>query len=187
MPASIFRSRHHVALAATVCVAALAASTIFTSTSSQAATPSAAAAPATPTCRTSALVVWLNTQGNGTAGSTYYSLGFTNLSRRACHLLGYPGVSAVDLGGRRLGSAASRDHSRRPNLVTLTRGATATAVLRIIDAGNFPTASCRPVTAAGLLVFPPNRTAPKLIPFPFRACSRAGPVYLSVQVVVQKR
>jgi hypothetical protein len=176
-------SRHHLALAATVCVAALAASAIFTATSSQATTASAAAALATPTCGTSVLVVWLNTQGNGTAGSTYYKLGFTNLSGRACHLSGYPGVSAVDLGGHRLGSAASRDRSRRPNLVTLARAATATAVLRIIDAGNFPTASCRPVTAAGLRVFAPDQTVPKLVPFPFRACSRSGPVYLNVQVV----
>jgi hypothetical protein len=111
IPASIFLSRHHGALAATVCVAALAPSAIFASTSSQAATAGVAAAPATPTCRTSALVVWLSTQGNGTAGSTYYKLGFTNLSRRACHLLGYAGVSALDLGGRRLGSAASMDHA----------------------------------------------------------------------------
>jgi hypothetical protein len=55
--------------------------------------------------------------------------------------------------------------------------------LQIIQADNFSAASCHQVTAAGLRVFPPNQRASKVIPFPFRACSRAGPVYLSVQAV----
>lgn len=146
----------------------------------------AGAAPAgvvsVPGCATSGLVVWLDTQGSGAAGSTYYNLELTNLSGRACTLFGYPGVSAVDLAGRQLGSAAGRDPVHRPRLVTLARGATATVVLRIVDAGNYPPSTCRPVTAAGLRVYPPNQRAAKLVPFPFRACSRIGPAYLSVEV-----
>jgi hypothetical protein len=143
----------------------------------------AAAAPGTPKCATSGLVVWLDTNGNGTAGSTFYNLEFTNLSTRTCTLLGYPGVSAISLSGRQLGSAASRDNTRKPRTVSLKSGATATAVLRVVDAGNFPTIPCREVTAAGLRVFAPNQAASKVIPFPFGACSRTGPVFLTVRAV----
>jgi Domain of unknown function (DUF4232) len=141
-----------------------------------------AAVVSAPACATSGLVVWLDTRGNGAAGSIYYRLELTNLSGRACTLFGYPGVSAVNLAGRQLGSAAGRDPVHGPHLVTLARGATATVVLRIADVGNYPAATCRPVTAAGLRVYPPNQRASRLVPFPFRACSRPGPVYLSVEV-----
>jgi hypothetical protein len=39
------------------------------------------------------------------------------------------------------------------------------------------------VNAGGLRVYPPGQTASKLVPFPFRACSRSGPGYLSVEAV----
>ncbi|HEY5318726.1 MAG TPA: DUF4232 domain-containing protein [Solirubrobacteraceae bacterium] len=140
-------------------------------------------AASTPKCATSGLVVWLDTQGNGTAGSTYYTLEFTNLSGHTCTLGGYAGVSAVDLAGHQLGSAASRDKATSPHTITLAAGASATAVLRIVEAGNFPGSACHQVTAAGLRVFPPNLTTSKVVPFPFPACSRSGPVYLSVRAV----
>jgi hypothetical protein len=137
----------------------------------------------TPKCATSGLVVWLDTQGNGTAGSIYYTLEFTNLSSHACTLGGYPGVSAVNLAGHQLGSAASRDHTTVPRTVTLAGGASATAVLRIVEAGDFPASTCSQTTAAGLRVYPPNLASAKVVPFPFSACSRTGPVYLTVQAV----
>ncbi|HST25361.1 MAG TPA: DUF4232 domain-containing protein [Gaiellaceae bacterium] len=136
---------------------------------------------ATPPCATSGLVVWLNTQGNGAAGSIYYQLRLTNLSGRTCTLFGYPGVSAVDLAGHQLGSAARRNPAHRPQHVTLAPGATANVVLQVAEAGNFPPSTCRQVTAAGLRVYPPNQTAAKIVPYPFQACSRTGPVYLSVE------
>jgi hypothetical protein len=68
-------------------------------------------------------------------------------------------------------------------VVTIASDATAVAVLQIVDADNFPSAVCRPTTAAGLRVYPPNQTASKVVPYPFLACSRPGPVYLSVQAV----
>lgn len=135
-----------------------------------------------PRCATSALVVWLDTEGSGAAGSAFYKLHFTNL-RRACTLRGYAGVSAVDLGGHQLGSAASRNHARTPRLITLGRGATATAILQVVNVGNFSPAACRPTTAAGLRVYPPGSTASKIVPFPFRACSRHGPGFLTTQAL----
>jgi len=138
---------------------------------------------ATPSCRTSGLVIWLNTAGNGAAGSIYYNLYFTNLSARTCSLRGYPGVSAVDLFGRRVGRAASRESVQKPTLVTLPREATALAVLRVVDAANFSASACRETTAAGLRIYPPGQARSKVIPFPFKVCSRTGVGVLSVRAL----
>jgi hypothetical protein len=134
------------------------------------------------TCKTSELVVWIDTRGDAAAGSVYYALQFTNQSGHSCGLTGYPGVSAVDLAGHGLGSAASRSPSvAKP--VTLANGATATAQLRIARAANYPPSACRPAAAAALRIYPPNQTASKLVPIPFNACSLKGPIYLSVKAV----
>jgi hypothetical protein len=135
---------------------------------------------------TSGLVIWLNTAGNGAAGSIYYNLYFTNLSAHTCRLRGYPAVSAVDLFGRRVGSAASRESFPKPTLVTLPREATATAVLRIVDPANFTASACREATAAGLRIYPPGQARSKLIPFPFKVCSRAVVNVLSVRALARK-
>jgi hypothetical protein len=148
-----------------------------------AATATGKTAAAAAGCSTSTLVVWLDTQANGAAGSVTYNIEFTNLSTHTCTLGGYPGVSAVSLGSRQLGTSASRDTARRPHTVSLPPGHTRSASLRIVDAGNFPASSCHPVTAAGIRVFPPNQTVAKVIPFPFAACSRSGPTYLFVRAV----
>ena len=165
------RARWLPLVAAAVCLGALIPAVAL-------AAPAAAAAP----CSTSGLVVWLNTDGDNAAGSSYYNLKFTNLSGYACTLHGYPGISAVDLHGTQLGSAAGRDTATAP-LVRLANGATASAVLRITVAGNFPNSACHRVTAAGLRVYPPGQTASRLIPFPFDACSKTGPVYLTIKPV----
>jgi hypothetical protein len=146
----------------------------------------AAAAP--PRCATSALDIWLDTQGDGAAGTIFYTLEFTNLSGHTCTLSGYPGVSAVNLAGHQLGSAARRNPSQPVHTVTLasatpqnaSANTTATVVLGIVEAGNFSPSACHEVTAAGLRVYPPGQTASRVIPFPFSACTRSGPVYLNV-------
>lgn len=130
-------------------------------------------------CATSRLVVWLNTSGDGAAGSIYYKLELTNASDHACTITGYPGVSAVDLGGRQIGGPASRIASPTAT-VRLGAGDTATAMLRVVEAGNFPAASCRPVSAAGVRVYPPNQKASKIVPIPFQACASSASVILSV-------
>jgi Protein of unknown function (DUF4232) len=137
---------------------------------------------AAPRCTTSRLVVWMDTEGNGAAGSVFYQLQFTNLSRHRCTLFGYPGVSAVDLHGHRVGNAAARLHAH-PHRVTLRKGATAKATLQIVEALNFPKSRCHPVTAAGLRIFPPNTRTSRIVPFPFLACSRHGLVYMNVKPV----
>jgi hypothetical protein len=108
---------------------------------------------------------------------------FTNLAPRACTLRGYPGVSAVDLTGHQVGSAAARDRGRPVNAVTLASGASAAAVLRIADAYNYPRSACGLRTAAGLRVYPPDQTVARVVAFPFAACTRRGPAYLGIEPV----
>jgi hypothetical protein len=174
---------HLLALATKRLIGAAAISAALMATLAAPASSAPGAVGSPPRCATSKLAIWLDTQGSGAAGSVYYHLKLTNLSGRACTLRGYPGVSAVSLAGRQLGRAAARDSVHQPKLVTLANASSASVVLRIVAAANFPIATCRPVTAAGLRVYPPNETAAKVVPFPFRACSRSGPVYLSVEAV----
>lgn len=147
-----------------------------------AATPASAS---TPACTTSGLVVWMNTAGSGAAGSIYYNLEFTNQSGHACTLLGYPGVSAVNLAGHQLGSAGGRNPTHAAKLITLANQATASSVLQIVEAGNYPSSKCGQTSAAGVLVYPPGQTSAKIVPFPFAACTGTSPRILAVEPVIK--
>jgi hypothetical protein len=150
--------------------------------------PSAPAHPAahaiTPACETPGLVIWLDTNGNAGAGSVYYNLKLTNLSGHACTLNGFPFINAVGLTGSLLGHRAAFTGGPA-HQVTLNQGETATAEFQIVNVLNFPSSQCKPVTAAGFRVFPPNQTRAKVVPFPFGACSANGPVYMSVRPVTK--
>jgi Domain of unknown function (DUF4232) len=173
--------------AAIACAAALMPVTALAATGFQAASAGTASSPR---CATSGLVVWLDVPpGHDFAGGAGYDLEFTNLSGRACTLRGYPGVSAVSLSGRQLGSPAGWG-APVATMVRLARGATATAHLQINDPGGYGTRCLLPPpwkqpwrpgtlpTAAGLRVYPPGQFTSKVIPYPFRACAHAGPVYI---------
>jgi hypothetical protein len=155
------------------------------------AAPSATAAPARPAahaivpgCETPGLVIWLDTNGNAGAGSVFYNLKFTNLSGHKCTLNGFPFINAVSLTGSLLGHRAA--FSGGPgNQITLGQGQTGTAVLQIVNVLNIPASQCKPVTAAGFRVFPPNQTRAKVLPFPFGACSANGPVFMFVKPVTK--
>lgn len=146
--------------------------------------PATAATSAAPKCALSDLSVWLGIPGDSAAGSTFYQLEMSNISNHNCTLIGFPGVSAVGLGGHQLGSAATRDHGDPKLLVTLRRGDTAHAVLRIVDTGLFQPSACHPKNAIGLRVFPPNDAKSAVVGFKLRACQTKGPKFLSVRVTV---
>lgn len=134
-------------------------------------------------CLTGQLDDWIGLPGNGTAGSTYYELEISNISRSTCTLYGYPGVSALR-GGSQLGSAAGRNPSHRDTLVTLAPGATSHVILQITDVGVFSPSSCKPTTATSLRVYAPGAYASLRVPFTFEACGRRGPVYLHVSATI---
>jgi hypothetical protein len=133
-------------------------------------TPSSA--PGTPACATSALQVKLGSS-DGYAGGVYVTIDFANTSGSRCTLFGYPGVSLVTGPPyKQIGLAAKRSTSSSKKLVTLAAGATANAQLQIVDALNFPSASCGPIKATALKIYPPNQTEPVYLPNTSTGCSK---------------
>ena len=153
-------------------------------------------------CSTSGLEAWLGLGGAGaaspgtaspgtarppgaySAGKTFYTLEFTNVSNRACSLYGYPEVSAYrdsPVAGGPIGGAAIRDTSIRPKPVMLEPGATAHSVLRVTAAA--APAGCAEVTAAELRITLPRQARPSFVPAHIPVCSHRGHVSLSVQAI----
>jgi len=146
--------------------------------SSASTTPSSPSSPAGPvtsavSCATSSLNV---KQGlaQGYAGGVYEVIDFTNTSNSPCSLYGYPGVSLVTGPPyTQVGLAAKRSTtSAQVKLITLAPGATANALLQIVDALNYPSATCGPTKATAVKVYPPNQTAPVYLPNTSTACSK---------------
>lgn len=126
----------------------------------------------TPACATSALQVKLG-PSDGYAGGVYVVIDFTNTSGSSCTLFGYPGVSLVTGPPyKQIGLAAKRSTSTPKKLVTLAAGATASAQLQIVDALNFPTATCGPTKATALKIYPPNQTEPVYLPNASSGCTK---------------
>jgi hypothetical protein len=73
---------------------------------------------------------------------------------------------------KQIGLAAQRASTVPVKLITLATGAAANAVLQIVDALNFGSASCSPTQAAFLRVFPPNQTAPVFLPDTSQICAQ---------------
>ncbi len=169
------RVRGSIVAALVVGAVAVGSSAVVASASS----PSRVSPRAVPACTASGVVNWLDTQGNGAAGSFNFHLQFTNLSGHKCTITGYPGVSAVNLHSSQVGSPASRSAATYQT-VTVGVGATVKAQLQVTDTGVFSPSACRATTAAGLRVFAPNQSASTVIPFPFSTCSKVGTVSLHV-------
>jgi hypothetical protein len=156
---------------------AAASPTAAGTTSSGANTPAVASpsssAPAGPAaCPTSSLQA---KQGvaQGYAGGVYQVIVFTNTSGSPCTLYGYPGVSLVSGPPyTQIGLAAKRSTSTPRKLVTLAPGGTAHALLQIVDALNYPTASCGPTKATALRIYPPNQTVPVYLPNTSNGCAK---------------
>jgi hypothetical protein len=165
-----------------VAVATAVVAGLAISTAAYAATSSGTSPAAIPRCSASNLGVWVAIQqGNGAAGTIYYPLEFTNLSHHMCYLFGYPGVSALDVYGRQLGSPASWGSLAGARIVNLAPGATAHTILGYHDVVVGTSPGCTQVKVATYLrVYPPGQRSATLAAFPVGACVHAGPVYLSI-------
>lgn len=111
--------------------------------------------------------------GGGAAGSIYMKLILTNQSGTPCILNGYPGVSLVGYGnGTQVGLGAERD-ATKPSTgpIHLVPGASASAVLKYTQAGNYAAADCRPAQADGFRVYPPSATDALFISHPLTGCT----------------
>jgi Protein of unknown function (DUF4232) len=158
-----------------------ASSSTAPSTAPGSATSPQAAGPAP--CATANLQVKLGVS-QGAAGSIYQTIDFTDTGGASCTLYGYPGVSLA--GGNppaQIGAAAARSTQSSPKQVTLAPGAVANAVLQVTEAGNYPAATCDPVQASTLVIYPPNQTVSVSVPYKATGCSAKQVVILHVSVV----
>src|SRR3954466_9704889 len=146
----------------------------------------AALAAATPNCTHSQLRLHVG-PADGTAGTIFYPLTFTNRSGHACALRGFPGVSSVTRRHRRGGAPATRDAFPAHTVRRRARRGRATAVLGIVDTGVLPRRRCRPVSVWGIKVFAPNQTRPFFAHLRHSACSRTGSPNMHVRPVVRGR
>jgi hypothetical protein len=130
---------------------------------------SAAAQPSAVTarCSVTGLRISLGPGTRVTAAVTRYTVEFTNVSRAACTLTGYPLVTAYRGDGIQVGPAAARDASAVTRRVLLAPGQTAHAVL---DA-SVPGARCRPVRVSGLRVVTPGQSTARYVRRPLTTCA----------------
>ena len=152
-------------------------STAAASPTAQGTTPGSSNTPAVASssasaCPTSSLQVKLGVS-QGYAGGVYVVIDFTNTGASTCTLFGYPGVSLVKGPPyTQIGLAAKRSTTTPKKLVTLAPGATANALLQIVDALNYPSATCGPTKATALKIYPPNQTEPVYLPNTSSGCAK---------------
>ena len=137
--------------------AALACGTILLPMAVLAISPASGAPARVVGCKATNTAVWAAAESVGTAGTTYFELEFSNIGTQACTLHGFPDVWAVTSHRVEIGKPASHQKIV-PITVTLQPGATAHAILGVVDTG----AVCgrQGVKAAGLRVVPPGEPMP---------------------------
>jgi uncharacterized protein DUF4232 len=149
--------------------------------------PAASGTAGLALCQPSSLQVTVNaSQAGGAAGSTYLPVDFTNTSGSPCGLYGYPGMSFVTAGngsGSQIGAAAQQNPSFGKVPVRLAAGGAAHAWLQVTEAGNYPAATCQPVTAHWLRVYAPGETQALYVSHAFDACSSDSAPLLTVMPV----
>lgn len=140
-----------------------------TTTVTVTATPS----PSTAPCATSQLKLSYGIS-QGTAGTTYQVLVFTNTGSSPCTLFGYPGVSFLDANGAIIGKPSSRDHGAEHTITLAASGGQANALSRLPDVGNFAASACQPKKAKRIRVYPPNQTAALFLHDSGQVCSTSA-------------
>jgi hypothetical protein len=193
-PADASPVRSHTATAASSAPAA--SPTSAPASAAPSSSPNAASAPASgsptsgagsagaPQCGSMDLSAHVGL-AQGTAGSIYQVIYLTNLGNTACSLYGYPGVALAGGSSQvdQVGAAASRSSTTAAAVVTLGPGDSANATLRIVEAGNYPTTTCKPTATTFLQIFPPGQTTPIYLAYKSTGCSATSVNLLSVTVM----
>ena len=132
-----------------------------------------------PECGTAGLTASISI-GNGTAGSIYYNLVFTNVSGASCFMQGFPGVIAANMSGD-LGDSAVRTGAAGAR-VTLAPHGKAVAILRYAEAAT-TTMGCGITAAADLSIIPPDQGSAIAVPFVNQVCGSASVSVLFIQAL----
>lgn len=107
-------------------------------------------------------------EGGAAAGSQYYQVKLTNVSKKECNLYGFAGISFTDANGQQIGQPTRREGDAKQILTLPTGGATASN-LRISRAENF--AGCAPKKSATVKVYPPEEREALTANFVAKICS----------------
>jgi len=128
-----------------------------------------AAASTLRPCRETGLQIWLGLgEGGGAAGSVTYPLEFSNTGNQSCRVSGFVSIVALSRRGHQLGESSS--HTGKSRRVILQPGATAHALLTIVE--NQGAKNCHPATARSLEITAPRDRFPFTIEsFSFPACN----------------
>jgi hypothetical protein len=117
-----------------------------------------ATTPTVPKCSTGALSMSVGPL-DGTVGTFYYPLVFTNDTTKSCTLAGTPNVRADtainSMGGPLVGRPARVVNNARTGygrVVVLAPRGHASANYGVVDTGNYPVAMCYPKTAQSVSV-----------------------------------
>jgi uncharacterized protein DUF4232 len=119
-----------------------------------------------PRCKAWQIQIWMGIPGSGAAGTIFYPLEFTNISKHPCKIWGFPRVIAKGKHGQ-IGKAARHVGRKHKHVVELWPRQTAHAHLGIIEAGNVCN---KPVWSYGLKVRAPHQGKYTVIPYSFLAC-----------------
>jgi hypothetical protein len=124
----------------------------------------------------------------GSTQHAFYDLRFTNVSRTACTLRGYPGVSLVTAGnssGRQIGSPKPviLPSPGPVTTVALAPGQRALALLGIAETVMFTGSRCDPVAAHWLKVYPPHLRQAVYVPIAALTCSSSSDQVLEISPV----
>jgi hypothetical protein len=109
------------------------------------------------TCNADELTLTLTNGDGGGAGTLNQMIVLTNVGKRTCTLVGFPGVSLVNDNGNQIGSPADRAKNNTEKSITLKPAAQSKATVSYSDPGNFPAGTCK-TGATKLRVYPPNDT-----------------------------
>jgi hypothetical protein len=114
--------------------------------------------------------------GDNAAGHVGLVIVFTNTTSHTCTMYGYPGVSVLSgPHGNQINDPAERSSGEgSPRPVTLAAHGRAHADLLLVNAENFPSGTCKPVTAAGVRIYPPDETQSLFVASAHQICSVNG-------------
>ncbi|MCT1368431.1 DUF4232 domain-containing protein [uncultured Kocuria sp.] len=119
---------------------------------------------------------------NGAAGSTYYTMTFTNSGSNPCKISGYPTVNFIGGSGQTIGAAATPATDLGGTGATLQPGDSTSAILRSTQPDLYGS-TCEKTNASGLRIAAPGSKDSLDVPFTFSACGNPAVSQLSVSKV----
>ena len=141
----------------------------------------AAAATGAKSCRSTQITVSRGV-AQGTAGTSYYALVFTNTGPRvrtnasACTLFGVPMIQPVIGPSHRPLGPPARNESmgEMPAMHTLAKGSSVSVAFGVVDPGNIGASACGARKARGVIVSLGSFVRPTYLSLPITVCTKVA-------------